>query len=106
MPDRPSLWAALILHAARQWQVGAHAGAAARVHTPRSALIGAFCMSLQLMDHEVLEEARGRQVAVPLDSDGREQLLDDVLAELRHMYGNVNTLFIHADKQVASSSCV
>lgn len=59
-------------------------------------------MPLQLMDHEVLEEARGRQVAVPLDSDGREQLLDDVLAELRHLYGNVNTLFIHADKQVAS----
>ena len=61
-------------------------------------------MPLQLMDHEVLEEARGRQVAVPLDSDGREQLLDDVLAELRHLYGNVNTLFIHADKQVASHS--
>jgi hypothetical protein len=65
-----------------------------------------FLPPLQLMDHEVLEEARGRQVAVPLDSDGREQLLDDVLAELRHMYGNVNTLFIHADKQVASSSWV
>jgi hypothetical protein len=57
---------------------------------------------LQLADHEVLEEARGRQVEVPLNSDGRAELLDDVLAELRHLYGNVNTLFIHADKQGVS----
>jgi hypothetical protein len=107
MPNRPSLRAAFILHAARQWRIGAHAGAAARVNAQTRSVLNAGALSppfpsaLQLMDHEVLEEARGRQVAVPLDSDGREQLLDDVLAELRHMYGNVNTLFIHADKQVA-----
>lgn len=56
--------------------------------------------STQLGDEEVLEEAKARQVEVALDSDGRGELLDAVLAELRHLYGNVNTLFIHADKQV------
>lgn len=54
----------------------------------------------QLQDSEVDAEAEARQVAVPPDSDMRGALQAAVTAELQQMYGNVNTLFIHADKQV------
>lgn len=52
----------------------------------------------------MVQEARARDIAIAPESDGRGELLDAVLVELRHLYGNVNTLFIHADKQVRAAS--
>lgn len=54
----------------------------------------------QLQDSDVEAEALARQLEVPPGVDAHEALLEAVTAELQQMYGNVNTLFIHADKQV------
>lgn len=58
----------------------------------------------QLGEEEVLEEAASRALGVLPSSDGREELLDAVDRELRMAYGNVNTLYIHAEQLVRTAS--
>ena len=58
----------------------------------------------QLSEEEVLEEASSRALGVLPSSDGRGELLDAVDRELRMAYGNVNTLYIHAEQLVRRPS--
>ncbi len=61
-----------------------------------------FASTLQLEDNEVEAEAYARGVLLQPGDDARALLEAAVTAELQQMYGNVNTLLIHADKQVYS----